>query len=112
MNSPFRIAVINDEISQDFGRACEVASKEFRMELIDLRGMWNKNLLKLDAKEIEEARRSLESNKLQVNDIASQIFKVDRTGAQKSKYRPKRDQLNADFTFEKQDELLERSIEM
>src|SRR2546421_5449380 len=41
-----------------------VASKEFGMEWIELRGMWNKNLLKLDAKEIEEARRILEKNKL------------------------------------------------
>jgi hypothetical protein len=28
--SPFKIAVITDEISQDFGHACEVASKQFR----------------------------------------------------------------------------------
>jgi hypothetical protein len=27
LNSPFRIAIINDEISQDFGRACEVAAR-------------------------------------------------------------------------------------
>src|ERR1700681_4949231 len=32
VKSPFRVAVINDEISQDFGRACEVASREFGME--------------------------------------------------------------------------------
>src|SRR3981189_687666 len=112
MNSPFRIAVINDEISQDFGRACEVASKEFGMEWIELRGVWNKNLLKLDAKEIEEARRILEKGKLRVTDIASPLFKVDWPGAPKSKYSPKRDQFNADFTFEQQDEVLERSIEL
>src|SRR6202521_2861637 len=112
MNSPFRVAVINDEISQDFGRACEVASREFGMEWIELRGMWNKNLLKLDAKEIEEARRILEKNKLRVTDIASPLFKVDWPGAPKSKYSPKRDQFNADFTFEQQDEVLERSIEV
>jgi sugar phosphate isomerase/epimerase len=112
MNSPFRIAVINDEISQDFGRACEVASREFGMEWIELRGMWNKNLLKLDAKEIEEARRILEMNKLRVTDIASPLFKADWPGAPKSKYSPKRDQFNADFTFEQQDEVLERSIEL
>src|SRR5437016_5277607 len=111
MNSPFRVAVINDEISQDFGRACEVASGEFGMEWIELRGMWNKNLLKLDAKEVEEARRILEKNKLRVTDIASPLFKVDWPGAPKSKYSPKRDQFNADFTFEQQDEVLERSIE-
>src|ERR1700686_122023 len=112
MNSPFRVAVINDEISQDFGRACEVASREFGMECIELRGMWNKNLFKLDAKEIEEARRILEKNKLRVTDIASPLFKVDWPGAPKSKYSPKRDQFNADFTFEQQDEVLERSIEL
>jgi sugar phosphate isomerase/epimerase len=112
MKSPFRVAVINDEIGQDFGRACEVASKEFGMEWIELRGMWNKNLLKLDAKEVEEARRILEKNKLRVTDIASPLFKVDWPGAPKSKYSPKRDQFNADFTFEQQDEVLERSIEL
>jgi len=110
--SPFRIAVINDEIGQDFGRACEVASQEFGMEWIELRGMWNKNLLKLDAKEIEEARRILEKNKLRVTDIASPLFKVDWPGAPKSKYSPKRDQFNADFTFEQQDEVLEQSMEL
>src|SRR5437879_4077236 len=112
MKSSFRIAVINDEIGQDFGHVCEVASKEFGMEWIELRGMWNKNLLKLDAKEVEEARRILEKNKLRVTDIASPLFKVDWPGAPKSKYSPKRDQFNADFTFEQQDEVLERSIEL
>jgi L-ribulose-5-phosphate 3-epimerase len=110
--SPFRIAVINDEITQDFGRACEVASKEFGMDWIELRGMWNKNLMKLDAKEIEESRRILEKYQLRVTDIASPLFKVDWPGAPKSKYSPKRDQFNADFTFEQQDEVLERSIEL
>src|SRR6266403_498074 len=112
VKSPFRIAVINDEITQDFGRACEVASKEFGMEWIELRGMWNKNLLKLDAREIDEARRILEKYQLRVTDIASPLFKVDWPGAPPSKFRPKRDQCNADFTFEQQDEVLERSIEL
>src|SRR6202521_2686956 len=107
MNSPFRIAVISDEISQDLGHACEVASKEFGMEWIELRGMWNKNLLKLDAKEIEEARRILEKYKLRVTDIASPLFKVDWPGAPKSKYSPKRDQFNGELTSEQQDEVLE-----
>jgi L-ribulose-5-phosphate 3-epimerase len=112
MKSPFRVSVINDEISQDFGHSCEVASQEFGMEWIELRGMWNKNLLKLDATEIREARSILEKNRLRVTDIASPLFKVDWPGAPKSKYSPKRDQFNADFTFEQQDEVLERSIEL
>ena len=57
--SPFKIAVINDEISQDFGHACEVASQQFGMEWMELRGMWNKNVVNLDANEIAEAQRLL-----------------------------------------------------
>jgi len=110
MSSPFRIAVINDEISQDFGHACEVATKEFGMEWIELRGMWNKNILRLDANEIAEARKILEKYKLRVTDIASPLFKVDWPNAPLSKFSPKRDQFNADFTFEQQPEVLERSV--
>lgn len=112
MKSPFRVAVINDEITQDFSRACEITAKEFGMDWIELRAMWNKNILKLDAKEVEEARRILEKNKLRVTDIASPLFKVDWKGAPISKFSPKRDQFNADFTFDQQDEVLERSIEL
>jgi L-ribulose-5-phosphate 3-epimerase len=112
MKSIFRVAVINDEISQDFGHACEVASKEFGMDWIELRGMWNKNILKLDANEIAEARRILEKYKLRVTDIASPLFKVDWPGAPQSKFSPRHDQFNADFTFDQQPEVLERSIEL
>lgn len=108
--SPFRVAVINDEISQDLGHACEVASREFGMEWIELRSMWDKNILNLTSQEIAEARRILEKNRLRVTDIGSPLFKVDWPGAPKSKFSPKHDQFNADFTFDQQDEVLERSI--
>jgi L-ribulose-5-phosphate 3-epimerase len=49
---------------------------------------------------------------LRVTDIASPLFKVDWPGAPRSKFSPKRDQFNAEFTFEQQDEVLERSIEL
>jgi len=110
MNSPFRIAVITDELGQDFGRACEIASREFGMEWIELRGMWNKNILSLDAAGIAEARRILEKYKLRVTDIASPLFKVDWPGAPKSQFSPKGAQFNADFTYDQQGEVLERSI--
>jgi L-ribulose-5-phosphate 3-epimerase len=110
--SPFRIAVINDEISQDLAHACEVASRQFGMEWIELRSMWDKNILNLTSQEIAEAKRILERNKLKVTDIGSPLFKVDWPGAPKSKFSPKHDQFSADFTFEQQDEVLERSIEL
>lgn len=110
MSSAFRVAVINDEVGQDFGRACEVIAHEFGLEWIELRGMWNKNLLNLDANEIAEARRILEKCKLRVTDIASPLFKVDWPGAPKSKFSPKAAQFNADFTFGQQREVFDRSI--
>jgi sugar phosphate isomerase/epimerase len=112
MSCPFRLAVINDEISQDFGHACEVASKDFKLNWIELRGMWNKSLADLDAKEIAEARRILEKNQLRVTDIASPLFKVDWPGAPRSRFSPRHAEFHADFDFQQQDQLLERSIEL
>jgi L-ribulose-5-phosphate 3-epimerase len=112
MSSPFRVAVINDEIGQDFGRSCEVISREFGLAWIELRGMWNKNLVNLDSKEVGEARDILEKYKLRVTDIASPLFKVDWPGAPKSKFSPAGGQFGADFTYDQQDQVFERTIEL
>src|SRR5258708_11698445 len=80
------------------------------MEWIELRGMWNKNILKLDASEVAEAPRILEKYKLRVTDIATALFKVDWPGAPTSKFSPTRSRFNADFTHDQQGEVLERSI--
>jgi L-ribulose-5-phosphate 3-epimerase len=109
--SPFRISVINDEISQDFERACSVAS-EFGVKWIELRAMWNKNVLDLDPHEISECKRLLKKHDLRVTDIASPLFKVDWPGAPKSKFSPKQDQFNAHFGFDQQDQVIEKSIEL
>ena len=109
--SPFRVSVINDEISQDFGHACEVASREFGMGWIELRGMWKKNIVNLDEKEVAEARRILVKYQLKVTDIASPLFKVDWPGAPKSKFSEGKS-FGADFKLNQQDEVLERSMEM
>jgi L-ribulose-5-phosphate 3-epimerase len=110
MKSPFHLSVINDEISQDFGHACEVAAKQFGMHWIELRSMWNKNIVALDSKEVAEAVRLVKKNNLRVTDIASPLFKVDWPGAPTSKFSDKRDQFNASFSYDQQDEVLERSI--
>jgi L-ribulose-5-phosphate 3-epimerase len=110
-SSPFRVAVINDEISQDFGHACEVASQEFGMGWIELRSMWKKNIVSLDEKEIAEARRILAKYNLKVTDIASPLFKVDWPGAPKSKFSEAKS-FGANFTLAQQDEVLDRAIAM
>jgi len=110
-HSPFRISVINDEISQDFGHSCEVAAREFGMGWIELRGMWNKNIVNLDPKEVAEARRILHKYDLKVTDIASPLFKADWPGAPKSKMSES-NSFGANFSLSQQDEVLERAVEM
>src|SRR5271167_2793953 len=101
LHSPFRIAVINDEISQDFGRSCEVASHEFGMQWIELRGMWKKNIVSLDPQEIAEAQRILKKYRLRVTDIASPLFKVAWKDDPRAKEKAPED-FHADFTFDQQ----------
>jgi L-ribulose-5-phosphate 3-epimerase len=108
----FRVAVINDEISQDFDHACQVAAHDFGLQWIELRGMWKKNLTELDANEITESKKILARYKLRVTDIASPLYKVDWPGAPMSTQSERRDQFGADFGFKKQDALLERCIEL
>ena len=112
MSCPFRLAVINDEISADFDHACSVAANDFGLSWIELRSMWGKNIVDLNADEVDRARKILEKYKLRVTDIASPLFKVNWPGAPQSKEGPHRDQFQADVDFKHQDEVLDRSIEL
>jgi sugar phosphate isomerase/epimerase len=107
---PFRLAVINDEITQDFEKACQIASRDFSLHWIELRSMWNKNVTELDAKQVGDARKILDEYKLRVTDIASPLFKTDWPGAPRSSQSETRDQFHADFDAGAQDKLLERCI--
>jgi sugar phosphate isomerase/epimerase len=109
---PFRLAVINDEISQDFDHACHVAANDFGLRWIELRSMWDKNVTELDSSQIAEAVAILDKYKLRVTDIASPLYKVDWPGAPLSKESPRHDQFHADFDFKAQTPLLEHGIEL
>ncbi|MFZ0318926.1 MAG: TIM barrel protein [Candidatus Sulfotelmatobacter sp.] len=109
---PFRLAVINDEITQDFEKACQIVSGDFGLGWIELRSMWDKNVTALDAKQVEDARKILEEHKLRVTDIASPLFKTDWPGAPRSPKSETRDQFHADFDAGAQDKLLERCISL
>ncbi|HEY1647171.1 MAG TPA: sugar phosphate isomerase/epimerase family protein [Terracidiphilus sp.] len=112
MSCPFRLSVINDEISQDFDHACSVAANDFGLQWIEIRGMWGKNITDLNSDEVGQARKILEKYKLRVTDIASPLFKVNWPGAPQSSHGPKRDQFHADFDFKQQDTVLDRCIEL
>ena len=109
---PFRLAVINDEITQDFEKACQIVSRDFGLHWIELRSMWNKNVTELDAKQVGDARKILDEYKLRVTDIASPLFKTDWPGAPRSSQSETRDQFHADFDAGAQDKLLERCISL
>jgi sugar phosphate isomerase/epimerase len=109
--SPFKIAVISDEISQDFDHACSVIANDFGLQWVELREMWGKNLQASSDTEIAEAQKILAKYKLQVTDIASPLFKVDWPGAPKSQYGSKGDMHGAEeVAYKHQDEIVERSI--
>ena len=113
--SPFRVAVISDEISQDFDFACSIIAGEFGLKWVELRGMWGKNLQNLDQAEIDKAQKILAKHDLQVTDIASPLYKTDWPGAPRSRFSPtqpdtKFDSFKADFSFKQQQDVLERSV--
>jgi L-ribulose-5-phosphate 3-epimerase len=108
----FKVSILADEIAQDFAHALEVASGEFGLGFVELRELWSKNIMRLDANELGEARRLLGRYKLRVSAIASPVFKVDWPGAPISTFSPNRDQFKADYTFADQDGLLDRACEL
>ena len=110
--SGFKLSVITDEISQDFGHACEVAAREFGLGWVELRAMHDKNIIDWDAHDIADAKAILQKFDLRVSEIASPVFKTDWAGAPKSPFGPKRDQFGDASGFAKQDELLERAFEL
>jgi sugar phosphate isomerase/epimerase len=112
-NSPFKIAVISDEISQDFDHACSVIANDFGLHWVELREMWSKNLQAVSDAEIAEAQKILAKYSLRVTDIASPLFKVDWPGAPKSKYGSKEDMHGAaEAAYKQQDEVVDRSISL
>jgi sugar phosphate isomerase/epimerase len=114
--SPFKLSVITEEISMDFELACSVAAKDFGMQWVELRGLWGKNIADLDADDVTKAQGILTKYGLRVTDLASPLFKVDWPGASLSKFSSqkgaKNDTFGATADFKKQDEVLERCIEL
>ncbi len=107
--STLKLGVINDEITQDFDHALAVA-RELGLQFVELRGMWNKNLMDLKENEIKEARRLLTKYGMKVTDIASPFMKVDAPGF--TTKEGERDTFNARFGYKQQPEVLERAMEL
>jgi sugar phosphate isomerase/epimerase len=112
MNSPFKLSVITNEISEDFDHACSVAAKDFGMQWVELRTMWGKNIVDLNAEDISRVQAILAKYNLRVTDIASPLFKVDWPDAPRSKYSSQHDNFAANTESKKQDDVLNTCIEL
>jgi sugar phosphate isomerase/epimerase len=115
-NSPFKVAVLTDEISNDFDHACSVAARDFGMGWVELRNLWGKGVVDLKSDDVARAQAILTKYDLRVTDIASPLFKVDWPEAPLSKERSRGgrtlDPARAVANFKKQDDVLASSIEM
>lgn len=74
-----KLGVVTDEISQDLERALDVA-RELGFEYVELRTLWDKNVVRLTDSEAEEVRRAIRRHGLKVAAIAGPFFKSDPPG--------------------------------
>ena len=111
-NSPFKVSVITDEISDDFDHACSVAANDFGLGWVEIRSTWGKNIADLKADDVSRAQAVLTKYNLRVTDIASPLFKVDWPGAPRLHPAAKSDPARAEADLKKQDDVLAACIEM
>ena len=78
----FELGIISDEISSDFEQACKLI-REWGMRHVELRTMWDKNILELTESELNQVDEILAKHQLTVTAIASPVFKSPRDSAAK-----------------------------
>src|SRR5437879_6444183 len=71
--APFPLSVLTDEVSQDFGHACEIAAREFGLGYVELRAAHGKNIMQWDANDVAEARGILPRLHLRASEPACAI---------------------------------------
>lgn len=112
IKSVFKLSVFTDEISQNFDHACRIAAYEFGLSYVELRAMWDKNIVDLDEKQLATVKETLQKYTLGVTSIAGPLFKVDWKGAPLSKDSSEKRTFNATAEWEKQDKVLDREIQL
>ncbi|MEM1644869.1 MAG: sugar phosphate isomerase/epimerase family protein [Ignisphaera sp.] len=70
-----KLAIVSDEITQDFEHALKVI-KELGVELVEIRTLWNKNIVELSDTELDNVKNLLKKYGLTVSHVASPAFKI------------------------------------
>jgi len=71
----WKLGIVTDEISQDFEHAVKVAS-ELGVQYVEIRNLWNKNVVYLSDSEFSEMRNIVRKYGLQISNISSPAFKI------------------------------------
>lgn len=107
---PFKLGIINDEISPDLDEALEFMAG-YSLSYVELRSIGGKNIMSLSQPELERAKQIIDKRHFHVSDIASPIYKwnLPEMPARPSE---KRDTFNANFTEQDAEDLLKKSFQM
>jgi sugar phosphate isomerase/epimerase len=104
-----RPAVVTDEISQEFEHALDVML-EYGVRLVELRGLWDRNVLDLTEAERRRAKAALDRRGMQVCSIASPLFKCKLWPDQEAVAGPLH--LAREWSPDEQMTVLEQAIEL
>ena len=107
---PFKLGIINDEISTDLDEALEFMAS-YSLSYCELRTIGTKNIMSMSQSELERAKQTVEKHHFHVSDIASPIYKwnLPEMPAQASE---KRDTFNAAFVEQDAEDLLKKSFDI
>ena len=107
----FTVAVITDEFSQDYELVCQTAA-ELGIRAIEVRTIWNKNVVDLSDDEIREVGLIARAAKLEIICVASPLYKCTLTDSGDLDHNVQQDAFHSVHTFEDQDWVLRRSLEV
>lgn len=71
-----KLAVITDEISQEFERALDVML-EYEVRNAELRGLWGTNIADLDSAQVSRAKEAMQSRGISACCLSTPMFKCD-----------------------------------
>jgi len=70
----FKLSVITDEVSQDLKTVVSFA-KEYGLDGVEVRTLWNKNIVQMSKAELRELKATLDGEGLEIPSMATPFFK-------------------------------------
>ena len=107
----FPLAIITDEFTPDFELAARTAV-ELGFQALEPRTIGGRNIVDLSDDEVLELRRIADRHRLQIVSIASPVFKCTHPQGGQIDHRFEQDAFHAAHTFDDQDRLLRRVIQV